>query len=93
MAERREGAGASGEVTFSGLLMMLGTTGMVQLGVTPDPASGETRADLDGAKQTIELLDLLKQKTAGNLSASESGLLDELLFDLRMRYVEARKRG
>ena len=93
MAERREGADASAEVTFSGLLMMVGTTGMVQLGMTPDPASKEARADLDGAKQTIEILDLLKQKTAGNLSPSESGLLDELLFDLRLRYVEARKRG
>ena len=93
MAERREDADASAEVTFSGLLMMVGTTGMVQLGMTPDPASKETRADLDGAKQTIEILDLLKQKTAGNLSPSESGLLDELLFDLRLRYVEARKRG
>ena len=89
MAER----GDPGEVTFSGLLMMVGTTGMVQLGVASDPASGEKRADLDGAKQTIELLDVLKGKTAGNQTASESALLEELLFGLRMRYVEARKQG
>jgi hypothetical protein len=91
MEERREERGGTSEMTFNGLLMMLGATGMVQLGAAPDPTSGESRPDLEGAKQTIELLDILKQKTAGNLTESESRLLDDILCDLRLRYVEAIK--
>jgi len=45
--------------------------------------------DLDQAKQAIEVLEVLKDKTVGNLSTSEAGLLDGILFDLRCRYVEA----
>lgn len=72
---------------------MLGTTALVHLGAAPDPVSGEKKADLAQAKYTIDVLDLLKEKTSGNLTAQESNLLDDLLFDLRMRYLEAIKTG
>jgi hypothetical protein len=72
---------------------MFGTAAMVHLGAAPDPVSGETKVDLAQAKQVIDLLDVLKVKTAGNLTAGESAMLDDLLFDLRMRYLEAVKRA
>jgi len=83
----------AGEVTFSSLVLMFGTTALVQLGVAPNPGSGQKTPDLVQAKQIIDLLGVLQEKTKGNLSAEESGLLDSLLFDLRMRYLEATKPG
>jgi hypothetical protein len=63
----------------------------VHLGATPDPTSGQRHVDLDQAKQTIDLLELLKEKTAGNLTRAENEILDGVLFDLRYRYVDAVK--
>ena len=85
--EQETGHNTPAVVTFSTLLMMFGTTGMAQLGVVPDPAGAETQVDLDGARQTIEMLEVLEQKTVGNLTESEAGLLEGILFDLRLRYV------
>jgi len=51
-------------MTFEGLVMLFGTTGLVHLGAAPDPTSGQRRVDLGQAKQTIDLLELLKEKTA-----------------------------
>ena len=90
---KQEGTGGSGEVGFSTLVLMFGTAAMVHLGAAPDPVSGESKLDLSQAKQMIDLLDVLKVKTAGNLTATESGMLEDLLFDLRMRYLEAGKRA
>lgn len=83
--------GAERGMTFEGLVMLFGTTGLVHLGAAPDPAGGERRVDLDQAKQTIELLELLKDKTTGNLTAVEAEILEGVLFDLRCRYVDAVK--
>ena len=82
----------SGEVEFATLVLMFSTAAMIHLGAAPDPVSGEVKADLAQAKRMIDLLDVLKRKTAGNLMAGESAMLDDLLFDLRMRYLEAVKR-
>ena len=84
--------GPSSAITFEGLVMLFGTTGLVHLGAPPDPAGGQPRVDLEQAKQTIDLLELLKEKTAGNLTTAEAEVLDEVLFDLRCRYVEAVKK-
>jgi hypothetical protein len=65
----------------------------VHLGVAPDPTGGQRRVDLVQAKQTIDLLALLKEKTAGNLTTTEAEALDGILFDLRCRYVDAVKGG
>ncbi len=83
----------SGEVEFATLVLMFSTAAMIHLGAAPDPVSGETKSDLAQAKQMIDLLDVLKTKTAGNLTVGESAMLDDLLFDLRMRYLEAVKRA
>jgi Domain of unknown function (DUF1844) len=85
----RAQAGSERGMTFESLVVLFGTAGLVHLGAAPDPAGGERRVDLDQAKQTIEVLEVLKDKTVGNLSTSEAGLLDGILFDLRCRYVEA----
>jgi len=90
--ERPERTEDAHEVGFNALLLMLGTAALVHLGVAPDPVTGEAKPDLAQTKQAIDLLDVLKVKTAGNLTAAESGLLDDLLFDLRMRYLDAVKR-
>ena len=89
--ETPQGGAASG-MTFEGLVMLFGTAGLVHLGAAPDPAGGERRVDLDQAKQAIDLLELLRDKTAGNLTAAETALLDGILFDLRCRYVDAAKK-
>ncbi len=81
----------SGEGMFATLVLMFGTAAMIHLGAAPDPVSGETKADLAEAKRMIDLLEVLKTKTAGNLTVGESAIMDDLLFDLRMRYLEAVK--
>jgi hypothetical protein len=83
----------SGEAEFTTLVLMFSTAAMIHLGAAPDPASGETKADLAQANRMIDLLEVLRTKTAGNLTVEESAMIDDLLFDLRMRYLEAVKRA
>ena len=81
--------GSEPGMTFESLVMLFGTAGLVHLGAAPDPAGGGRRVDLDQAQQAIEVLEVLKDKTVGNLSTSEAVLLEGVLFDLRRQYVEA----
>jgi len=90
---REPRGGSSSGITFEGLVMLFGTTGLLHLGAAPDPTSGQPRVDLGQAKETIELLELLKEKTKGNLTTAEAEILDGVLFDLRCRYVDAVKGG
>lgn len=77
-------------VSFSGFVLSLVTTAAVHFGDYPDPASGEKREpNLEGASQMIEILAMLEQKTRGNLSAQERSLLEQVLYELRLRYVAA----
>ena len=86
--------GASGrsempKVDFSTFVLSLGTAGLYQLGVMADPASGEkTSPDPLVAQQTIDTLEMLRDKTRGNLDEEERQLIDSLLYELRMRFVE-----
>jgi hypothetical protein len=77
------------KVDFSTFVLSLGTTALYQLGVMSDPVSGEG-ADPDPliAQQTIDTLEMLREKTLGNLDDEERRLIDSLLFELRMRFVE-----
>lgn len=61
------------------------------LGLAPRPGTSKPEVDLELARQNIDLLDLMKQKTRNNLTAEEEKLLDNLLFETRMRFVEAQK--
>ena len=71
----------------------LATQAQVLLGLMPNPATGETEVDLDQAKYTIDLLEMLREKTEGNRTEEETKVLMGLLFDLRMRFVEASRGG
>ena len=85
------GAGpqAGGGPSFFDLLAVLAEPVAFYLGDQPLP-DGETREDLQAARVYIDLLDVLRQKTAGNLSAQEANVLEDLLYRLRLRYVEKR---
>ena len=79
-------------VDFPTFVLSLGSSALMHLGEAPHPGSGETAKDLEMAKHTIDILSMLEQKTKGNLNASEAQLMENLLFDLRLRYVEAAKK-
>jgi len=76
-------------MTFETLIFSLSTTALLQLGMAPHPETGKQEKDLPGAKQTIDILEILQQKTRGNLTADEGQLLEECLYDLKMTYVKA----
>ncbi len=76
------------EINFAGFIISLGTTAMYHFGDFPDPVTKETRRNLPAAKQTVDILSILKTKTEGNLDDDERQLLDGLLYELRMRFVK-----
>jgi hypothetical protein len=85
--------GPSG-VSFSGLVLSLATTAALHFGDIPDPSTGRpAEPDVEGAGHIIELLGILQEKTKGNLDGEEAQLLDDVLYDLRLRFVEARDSG
>jgi hypothetical protein len=82
--------GESG-LSFAAFVLSLAHTTAVHLGDVPDPASGQpSPPNLAAAFQMIEILALLEQKTRGNLTAEERQLLDQVLYELRLRFVEVR---
>ena len=77
-------------LTFVAFVLSLASTAAIHFGDLPDPVSGErAEVSLDGAAQMIEILALLDQKTRGNLTAEERQLLGQVLYELRLRFVEA----
>jgi hypothetical protein len=76
------------EMTFSTFVISLLTQTLMHLGEIADPEGQAPARDLPAAKQMIDLLGILRDKTKGNLDASEEQLLGSMLYDLRMRYVE-----
>lgn len=77
------------EIDFATFVISLSTSAMYHLGAIQDPESGKAEVNLPLAKQTIDILGMLKQKTEGNCTPDETRLLDGLLYDLRLRYVDA----
>jgi len=77
------------EINFSSFLLSLSSSILLHLGEIADPQTGGKKKDLALAKQTIDIIALLKEKTKGNLSEEEGKLLEHLLYDLRMRFVKA----
>ena len=79
-------------VSFLGFVVSLAHTAAVHFGDVPDPVSGQTfPANLPAAQQMIDILALLEEKTRGNLTAEERQLLEQVLYELRLRYLEASK--
>jgi len=78
------------EINFSNFIFSLSTSALIQLGEIPDPVNNQTNKNLAMAKQTIDILGMLQEKTKGNLSDDEENLIKNILYDLRMRFVTAR---
>jgi Domain of unknown function (DUF1844) len=77
-------------LTFAAFVISLASSAAIHFGDLPDPETGgKMEPNLEGAAQMIEILSLLDQKTRGNLTAEERQLLEQVLFELRMRFVEA----
>ena len=76
------------ELLFLQLVSMFEVAAMQQLGKLPNPITKEIERDLAQAKVSIDILDLLKNKTKGNLTDKEQDFLDKVLFELHMNYVD-----
>jgi hypothetical protein len=79
-------------LSFAAFVLSLAHTAAVHFGDIPDPATGQPAGqNLQAAQQMIDILSLLEEKTRGNLTAEERQLLDQLLYELRLRYLDASK--
>jgi hypothetical protein len=78
------------EINFATFIASLNASALFHLGVMEDPVTGKREKDLPMAKQTIDILSILQQKTAGNLTADEDLMLKNILYDLRILYVKER---
>jgi uncharacterized protein DUF1844 len=77
------------ELSFTAFVISLASSAAIHLGDVANPETGaRTEPNLDGASQMIEILSLLEEKTKGNLSAEERQVLEQVLYELRMRFVE-----
>ena len=83
--------GALPDIDFSTFILSLAHSARVHLGDAPNPGDNQTQVELPMARQTIDLLALLQDKTRGNLTGDEERLLAQALYDLRLRYVEVKK--
>ncbi len=81
------------EIDFSTFVISLSTQALMHLGEIPNPLTGKVESDFAVAKQMIDIIGLLRQKTRGNLDPREEKLMDDVLYDLRMRYVGSLKKG
>jgi len=77
------------EVDFTNFIFSLSTSVLIQLGEIQDPFTQKSAKNLPLAKQTIDLIGMLKEKTKGNLTPEEERVMEYVLYDLRMRYVKA----
>jgi hypothetical protein len=77
------------EISFINLIFSLSTSVLIQLGEIQDSITQQLAKNLPLAKQTIDLIGMLEEKTRGNLTSDEGKILENVLYDLRMRYVKA----
>jgi len=79
---------------FTAFVLSLASTAAIHFGDLPDPSSGQkAEPNLEGATQMIEILELLQEKTQGNLTAEERQVLEQVLYELRVRFVTASSGG
>ena len=91
--EKKEGGEKQGlpPIDFPTFVLSLAWSAQVHLGLIPNPVSGKPEKNLGLAKQTIDILAVLQEKTKGNLAKEEDRLLEGILYDLRMKFVELNK--
>lgn len=80
------------EIDFTTFVLSLVSSIQVHLGLIENPVSGKKEQDMVAARQSIDILSMLKEKTKGNLASEEERLLEYVLYDLRMKYVELNKK-
>lgn len=76
------------EATFSMLVMSIASNAVMAMGLTPNPETGKTETDRQLARFNIDLLVMLKEKTKNNLSSDENGLIEHIVQDLQMKFVQ-----
>ena len=81
-----------GDQGFETLVSYLSTTAMFQLGLLPGPSGERIPTDLENARRTIDMLEVLQHKTRGNLTPDEESLIETVLYELRMSFVEVERR-
>ncbi|NBT59825.1 DUF1844 domain-containing protein [bacterium] len=79
------------KLDFSTLVLSFATSALMNLGAAPDPQSGKKNKNIELAKQNIEILAVLEEKTRGNLNPEEAELIKNILAEVRLRFVEASK--
>ena len=79
-------------IDFATFIISMNHSALIELGVAPDPDTQKVEVNISHARHTIDLLAMLEEKTKGNLNGDEERLLHQVLYDLRMRCVEAEKR-
>ena len=77
------------EISFINLIFSISTSALIQLGEIQDPLTQQSAKNVPLAKQTIDLIGMLEEKTRGNLTSDEGKILENILYDLRIRYVKA----
>lgn len=78
-------------VNFMTFLLSLAGAVQMSLGLVPNPQTGKSEKNLNVAKETMDIMEMMKEKTKGNLTKEESDLFEHLLYELRMAYLEASK--
>ena len=78
-------------VTFTAFMLGLASSAVIHLGLQPHPETGKVERNLDAAKQSLDLLVMLRHKTRGNLEQDEEQLFASVVADLQLRFVEAAK--
>jgi len=76
------------EMNFPTFIMSMNASALVHLGIIEDPASGKKEKQLPLAKQTIDILTMIEEKTRGNLTDDEAKMLKSILYDLKIIYVK-----
>jgi hypothetical protein len=84
---------APDEITFATFMVGLSTQALMHLGEIQDPQDEQAGVNLVAAQQLIDIVGMLKDKTRGNLDRNEEALIDAILFELRMKYVERSRHG
>jgi hypothetical protein len=79
------------QIDFSAFIMSLTSSAFYHLGDMPDPSTGKTETNLPAVQQTIDMLIMLREKTKGNLKEDESKLIEQLIYELQVKYVAKTK--
>lgn len=91
--DRQPGGAGAQKMDFETLVLSLSTSAMYQLGLVQEQTGGPIPTDFAAARQTIDLLGILQEKTRGNLSPQEAQVLEQVLYELRLAYVQVTSGG